>query len=195
MNRPLCLAAAASAGGVALLWALAWYFSPHIYASSVLTAATTADLGTLVKRIDAERIRNAASEDLGEAAVAALKLPESRGLTAAVRAAIGQAMKVLTQSDDPALTEKLANLIKGKGFVTNAAFTMMPRELLGKRTSQRTGAYGDTFDVYYERVNFRETGEEMALTFERRGTLTWRMVGVRTNGASVLLPPLVKVHQ
>jgi hypothetical protein len=173
---------------VTVLWGLAWYFSPHIYASSVVTAATTGDLGTLIKRIDAERIRSSGGDDLSDAAMAFVKPEAGKATIAAIRAAVDHAVSVMGPSNDPLLAERLANLMTGKGFFTNAALGLIPKELLARRSSQMSGGYGDTHDLYYERVNFRETGEEMALMFERRGTLTWRLVGVKTNGGSVLLP-------
>lgn len=171
-----------------LLWGLTWYFSPRVYASSVATAATTSDLGTLVKRMDIERIRASAAEDLTDVALNNFKLPDGKGIPEALRFAITQGVKALNANDDPALAEKVANLINGKGFISRTVYSLIPKEALAKRTGEGSGEYGDTHDVFLHRVRFRETGEELSLMFERQGVLAWRLVAIKTNGGSVLVP-------
>lgn len=173
---------------LAALWAGAWFFSPRIYASSVSTAATTADLGTLVKRLDIERLRTAASEDLADVALNSGKLPDGTGIPEALRFAISQAVKAVHPGDDPALTEKIANLLVGKGFISRSIFSLVPKEAVAKRTAESSGEYGDTHDVFFHRIRFRETGEELSLMFERREVFSWRLVAIKTNGGSVLVP-------
>lgn len=188
MNSKVSSAIAAIGGVLVLIWVTAWYFSPRLYASSVATAATTADLGTLVKRMDTERLRMSAADDLTDIALTSFRLPDGKGIPEALRFAITKGVKALDANDDPALAEKVANLISGKGFVSRSVFGLVPKEVLAKRTGEGSGDYGDTHDVFYHRIRFRETGEELSLMFERRGVLAWRMVAIKTNGGSVLVP-------
>lgn len=188
MNPKTSLYVACVSALLVLLWGLTWYFSPRVYASSVATAATTNDLGTLVKRMDVERIRTSAADDLTEVALNTFKLPDGKGIPEALRFAIGQGVKALNANDDPALAEKVANLINGKGFVSRTVYSLVPKEVLAKRTGEGSGEYGDTHDVFFHRVRFRETGEELSLMFERQGVLAWRLVAIKTNGGSILIP-------
>lgn len=175
-------------GFLALLWGVAWFVSPRLYASSVVTAATTNDLGTLVRWLDVERLRGAAVEDLSDVALSTFKLPDGKGIPEALRFALTQAVKAVHPGDDPALAEKVANLITGKGFVSRAVFALVPREALAKRTAESAGEFGDTYDIFFHRIRFKETGEELSLMLERRGVFSWRLVAIKTNGGSVLTP-------
>jgi len=188
MNSRVSSAIAAIGGVFVLLWVTAWYFSPRFYASSVATAVATSDLGTLIRRMDTERLRMSAADDLSDVALTTFKLPDGKGIPEALRYAITKGVKALDANDDPALAEKVANLISGKGFVTRSVFGLVPKEILAKRTGEGSGDYGDTHDVFYHRIRFRETGEELSLMFERRGVLAWRMVAIKANGGSVLVP-------
>ena len=173
---------------LALLWGIAWFVSPRFYASSIATAATTNNLGTLVKWLDVERLRSSAVEDLADVALSSFKLPDGKGISEALRIALTQAVKAVHPGDDPALTEKVANLIAGKGFVSRTVFAMVPREALAKRTAESAGEFGDTYDIFFHRIRFRESGEELSLMLERRGVFSWRLVAIKTNGGSVLTP-------
>lgn len=188
MNNRASTIIAGICGVAVVLWGLAWYFSPRIFAASVTTAATTGDLGTLVKRMDVERIRTSAADDLADVALAIFKLPDGKPLPDALRSVIALSVKALNANDDPALADKVANLINGKGFVSRSVYSLIPKEALAKRTGESSGEYGDTHDVFFHRLRFRETGEELSLMFERRAVLAWRLVAIKTNGGSVLVP-------
>ncbi len=188
MNNRASTIVAGICGVAVVLWGLAWYFSPRIFASSVATAAATGDLGTLVKRMDVERIRVAAADDLTDVALTSFKLPDGKTLSDALRSAITLGVKALNGNDDPALVDKVASLIVGKGFVGRSVHSLIPKEALARRTGEWSGEYGDTHDIFFHRVRFLETGEELSLMFERREVFTWRLVAIKTNGGSVLLP-------
>lgn len=172
------------------IWILLWFLSPRLYASSVMTAAASGDKATLVNRMDIERIRKSAADDLTEVTLATSKLGGGKALSNVLRMAITKGVEALHANDDPALAEKIANLINGRGFVSSAVYKLIPKENLARRTGEAAGDYGDTHDLFFERVRFRETGEELSLMFERRGVFAWRLVAIKTNGGSVLAPPL-----
>ena len=188
MTSKASLWVAVFCGVLALLWSVAWFVSPRFYASSIATAATTNDLGTLVKRLDVERLRSAAVEDLTDVALSTFELPDGKGISEALRVALTQAVKAVHPGDDHAVTEKVANLITGKGFISRTTFALVPREALAKRTAESAGEFGDTYDVFFHRIRFKETGEELALMLERRAVFSWRLVAIKTNGGSVLTP-------
>ena len=188
MNRKLTLRLAITSSLLIVLWALAWFLSPHIYGSSVLTAAETNNLGVLVSRVDGERLKNSAAEDLTQIAVSAIKLPEGKEIPDALKSALTSVFKKLNSIDDRALVEMVANLIRGNGFISKDLFSITPKEFLQKRSAMHSGAYGATMDTYIQKVTFKETGEELALLFERNKLFTWRLVAVKTNSSTVLLP-------
>jgi hypothetical protein len=169
------------------LFIAVWYLSPRIYASSLISAAQARDLGTIVKRVDVARVTASSSDELTEKLSDTFRLQNGALITNALRTVINESLKVIA-GDDSIFADKFANLVNGRGFVSNTALAAIPREIAARRTPAMDGDYGDTFDTYIQRVAFKETGEALALMMERDGWFKWRVVSVKMNSPSALLP-------
>jgi hypothetical protein len=180
------LVLAAVFGMTLLLLGLAWALSPRIYASSIESALQTGDFATLAKRLDASGLASTATS-IQELIPTGSRVGNGQVLDEQFRKNINASIQE-TIGSDSAFVEKMANLLTGRGMVTQKLISQLPRDIVSRRTPDFGGESGPTYDTYYFKVAFRETGEQVSLTLERKGWFTWRAARLAISGGTVLWP-------
>lgn len=180
------------AGLVFVALAVAWWFSGRWAAGAVTSAVERRDLGALVNRLDASRVKESAAEDWAELVPKNFKLPGVDAVADDVRSALIVGIRNVNV-DTPTLADMLGHLLAGQGLVTSPTLTKLPKVLTANRTPSYSYAAGNSSDVYFMKASFAETGEQVIVTLERRGWFTWRVVRVQANSGSTLWP--IKVQR
>ena len=174
------------AGLVLIVLASAWWLSGRWAAGAITSAVTGRNLGGLVNRLDASRIKANAAEDWAELVPKNYK-PAGVDLSDDVRSALIAGIRTVNM-DPPTLADMLGHLIAGHGLAATALLSKIPKGLVPNRTPSYSYVAGPSSDVYFMKSSFEETGEQVILTLERRGWFTWRVVRVQANSGSVLWP-------
>jgi hypothetical protein len=179
-------------GGIILIclasgFVFLWYVSPWLYASSVTAAAQARDLSVFSRRIDVGRIIASSSDELSDSLSSGARLHDGTTASPALRSLIGGAMRIVV-GDDALFADKFANLLTGRGFVSMDALSQVPKQLIARRTPVTSSEYGDTMDIFVQQVSFKETGEAVAVVYERSNWYTWRVVSTKLSSPSALLP-------
>lgn len=175
------------AGFVFVSLAAAWWFSGRWAASTVASAVESRNLGALVNRLDASRVKASAAEDWAELVPANFKQAGADPVADDVRKEIIVGIRNVNV-DAATLTDMLGHLLAGHGLVTSSTLVKLPKLLVANRTPSYSYTAGSSSDVYIMKASFAETGEQVIVTLERRGWFTWRVVRVQANSGSTLWP-------
>ena len=187
MRSPLQIIAAGACLLLILVLLVYSYISPQIYSSSLSTAAIAGDYTTLLKRMDIDRVRESLSSEVAGDFAAELRNMGGINLPKPAVELLNISVKkfMLDSSNSP---QKIANLLGGKGLITQEVLESIPSSLRVRRSEPEiSGKYVNT-DLYLSTYSYSPSKEEAVVIMERSGWFTWHAVGIKLSSNSLLWP-------
>jgi hypothetical protein len=164
----------------------AWYLSPYIYASALVSAVSAGDGATVGRILNDEYQVRLGGLTLNDGLKQLLGgIPASDKKRRAFVLDATKDVLAIAVANGSIGPDAWARVLQGKGLIP---LEIIPSEWRIKQRSVASSGYGPAMDVF--RVEFRmsPTGEYASVVMSRQGWFRWRATGIEISSLSVVVP-------